>query len=79
MKRPIQFAAAVSLFALGASPALALQIYVSNEKDKFTQPPKNGREHLAIQLPGLPLLFPAFRHRLQFQQVHCLGLPEMRY
>ena len=33
MKRPTMFAAAAALIALASSPALALQIYVSNEKD----------------------------------------------
>ena len=33
MKRPILFATAAALFALAATPAVALQIYVSNEKD----------------------------------------------
>jgi YVTN family beta-propeller protein len=33
MKRPIIYATAATLFALASSPALALQIYVSNEKD----------------------------------------------
>ena len=33
MKRPTMIAAAAALIALASSPALALQIYVSNEKD----------------------------------------------
>ena len=33
MKRPTTFATAAALLALASSPALALQIYVSNEKD----------------------------------------------
>ncbi len=33
MKRPLTTAIAATLLALASSPALALQIYVSNEKD----------------------------------------------
>ena len=33
MRRPLTIATAATLSALAATPALALQIYVSNEKD----------------------------------------------